>query len=150
MGRERGAPLVVVLEEGSGVVGASDVNRSSDGGGSAELRHDSNVGAAGGVAETCESRASKWSRGIKSRADAADSRLRKGREWISDVMSSRVAGDRVARSEVLREGREKLIAFQRSKEEARKSAEEARKSRAGDWMSAHVKFDREWSPPWEE
>ena len=78
MGGERGAPLVAVLEEGSGVVGASDVNRSSDGGGSTESRRGSNVGAAGGVADTRESRASKWSRGIKSRADAADSRLCKG------------------------------------------------------------------------
>ena len=77
--------------EGSGVVRASDVNWISDGGGSAELRHDSNVGAAGGVGETRESFASKWARGIKSRADAADSRRRKGREWISSVMSSRLA-----------------------------------------------------------
>ena len=53
-------------------------------------------------------------------------------------MSSRVKCDRVARSEVLREGREKLIAFQRSKEEARKSAEEARKSRASDWMYLYL------------
>ena len=29
------------------------------------------------------------------------------------------------------------------------SAEEARKSRASDWMSAHVKLGREWSPPWD-
>ena len=50
---------------------------------------------------------------------------------------------------VLREGREKLAAFQRSKVEARVSAEEARKSRASDWMSAHVKLGREWSPPWD-
>ena len=81
-------------------MGASDVNRSSDGGGGTESRCDSNVGAASGVAETHQSRASKWSRGIKSREDAADSRLRKGREWISEVLSSRVTGDRVARSEV--------------------------------------------------
>ena len=64
-------------------------------------------------------------------------------------MSSRVKGDRVARSEVLRKGRERLIAFQRLAEEARKSAEEARKSRVGDWMSVHVKFNREWSPTWD-
>ena len=97
VGGQRGAPLAAVLEEGSGVVGASDVNRSSDGGGSTELLHDSNVGAAGGVGETHESFASKWARGIKSRADVADSRRRKGREWISDVMSSRVTRDRAAR-----------------------------------------------------
>ena len=54
-GGKRGAPLAAVLEEGNGVVGAFDANRSSDGGGSAELRRDSNVGAAGGVAETRES-----------------------------------------------------------------------------------------------
>ena len=94
-GGKRGAPLAVVLEEGSGVVGAFDVNRSSDGGGSAELRHDTNVGAAGGVGETRESFSSKWARGIKSRADAADSRRRKGREWISGVMSSRVTRNQI-------------------------------------------------------
>ena len=131
---ERDAPLEVVLEEGSGEVEASDVSQGSDGGGGSESCGDSNVGATGGVAGTPESWASKWSRSIKSREDTAASHLRKGREWIGEVMSSRVKGDRVARSEVLREGREKLIAFQRSKEEARKSAEEARKSRAGDWM----------------
>ena len=139
MGGERGAPLEAVLEEGSGVGEASNVNRCSDGGGSTESHRDSNVGAAGGGgvhrcsaggggagsrcdsnvgasgggAGTQESWASMWSRDIKSRKDAADSRLRKGREWISEVMSSRVARDRVARSEVLREGREKLIAFKR-------------------------------------
>ena len=169
MGGERGAPLEAVLEEGSDVREASDVNRCSDGEGSTESHRDSNVcaaggggvnrcsdggggtgscrdsnvGASGGGAGTQESRASMWSRGIKSRKDAADSRLRKGREWISEVMSSRVARDLVAKSEVLRERREKLIAFQRSKEEARKS-------RASDWMSAHVKLDREWSSPWDK
>ena len=163
-----------MLGGGSGVVGSSDVNRSSDDGGSTGLRHDSNVGAAGsvgkthesfastwargikpradagdsnvgaadGVGELHESFASKWARGIKSRADAADSRRRKGREWISNVMSSRVTRDREARRDVLREGRKKLAAFQRS-------TEEARKSRASDWMSAHVKLGREWSPPWD-
>ena len=64
-------------------------------------------------------------------------------------MSRRVARGRAARKDVLREGREKLAAFQRSKVEARVSAEEARKSRASDWMSAHVKLGREWSPPWD-
>ena len=98
MGGERDAPLAAVFDEGSGVVGASDVNRSSDGGGSTESRRDSNVGATGGVAGTPESWARKWSRSIKSRKDAADSRLRKGREWISEVMSSRVTGNRVATS----------------------------------------------------
>ena len=123
----------------------------AEGGGSSDvgLRRDSSVGAAGGVGETRESFASKWARGIKSRADAADSRRRKGRGWISGVMSDCVTRDRAARSAVLREGREKLASFRRSKEEARVSAEEARKSRASDWMSAHVKLGREWSPPWD-
>ena len=51
-------------------------------------------------------------------------------------MSDRVARNRAARSEVVREGREKLLVFQRSKEEVRKS-------RADGWMLAHVKLDRE-------
>ena len=102
---------------------------------------DAFVGATGGVAETPESWVRKWARSIKSREDVATSRLLKGREWIGKVMSSRVKSDRVARSEVLRKGRERLVAFQRSEEEARKS-------RIGDWISAHVKFDREWSPTW--
>ena len=75
VGGKSGAPLATVLEEGSGVVDA--VNRSSGGDGGAELRRDSNVGAAGGVGVTRESFASTCARGIKSRADAADSRRRK-------------------------------------------------------------------------
>ena len=117
-----GAPLTAVLEEGNDAEEASDVTRCSEGGGSIESHRDSNVGAVGGngvqESSTESNFFSMWSQNIESRRDAANSRLCRGREWISEVMSERVARNRVARSEVLREGREKLSASQRSKEEA--------------------------------
>ena len=123
-----GAPLTAVLEEENDAVGASDVTRCSEGGGSIESNSNesnSNVGAVGGdevQEDSTESNFfSMWSQNIESRRDAANSRLCRGREWISEVMSDRVARNRAARSEVLREGREKLLVFQRSKEEVRKS-----------------------------
>ena len=104
-----GAPLTAVLEEENDAVGASDVTRCSEGGGSIESHRDPNVGAADGdgvqQGSTESNFFSMWSQNIKSRQDAANSRLRRGREWISEVMSERVARNRVARSEVLREGR---------------------------------------------
>ena len=141
-----GAPLTAVLEGGNDAREASDVTRCSGGGGSIESQCDSNVGVVGGngvqESSTESNFFSMWSQNIESRRDAANSRRCRGREWISKVMSDRVSSIRAAKSKVLREGREKLLVLQRSKEEARKS-------RADEWMLAHVKLDREWSSPWD-
>ena len=134
-----GAPLTAVLEGGNDAREASDVTRCSEGGGSIESQCDSNVGVATGdgvqESSTESNFFSMWSQNIESRRDAANSRRCRGREWISKVMSDRVASIRASKSKVLREGREKLLVFQRSKEEVRKS-------RADEWMLAHVDLVR--------
>ena len=81
-----------MLGGGSGVVGSSDVNRSSDDGGSTGLRHDSNVGAAGGVGETRESFASTWARGINRAQMPATPMLVRLVAWEKRMRASPASG----------------------------------------------------------
>ena len=57
-------------------------------------------------------------------------------------MASRTNHDRASRRDILLKARERL-------ESSQKSAEANRRSRASDWLRAHVKLDREWAPVWD-
>ena len=122
---------------GVGVLGgASDTGSNTSG------SVEAGVGAVDVSTTDTEEWSRKWSSAIRERQTAWDLRVSKGRTWIGNLMASRTNHDRASRRDILLKARERL-------ESSQKSAEANRRSRASDWLRAHVKLDREWAPVWD-
>ena len=93
------------------------------------------VGASGGSLESSEDWQRRWASGIRERSAASKSRRQGGRAWVGRVMSSKVKRDRAAKRDILQKAQERLAVIQRV-------AESTRRSRARDWLGAHVVRDR--------